>query len=260
MANYADYVQQEGGIEQEIGDAQNQQAERERNPDNGQFVASTPETDWEQRYKELEKLNSRQAQTLGDYRKTIDEFIASPTPSSSESHEEPSPITVDDLYEDPNAAIFRAVDQHPDVQSARALKVNYEAQERARQAQAFMDKHPDCQDIGKSPEFQNWVVEDTTRSDLYQRSDNYDFAAADALFNWYKAEKGIQAATAQADIQQAELISSSGELVQEPAKYSRHEYINNLKRAKQGDLDAEDWVRQNAAGYRQALSSGNVRD
>lgn len=262
MAKYEDYAkpQQEGGLEQEIDSAQQQQQERARNPENGQFVTSTPDVDWEQRYKELEKLNSRQAQTLGDYRKTIDEFIVNPTPPSSESQEPPQPITVDELYEDPNAAISRAVEQHPEVQQARELRKEYETQERQRQATEFISKHPDYQEVGQSPEFQNWVVEDATRSDLYRRSDQYDFAAADALFNWYKAEKGIQAAAAQQELQQAELISSSGEMVQEPARYSRHEYINMLKRSKQGDLDAEDWVRANAAGYRNALASGNVRD
>jgi hypothetical protein len=99
-----------------INDAASQQEARQeqpRDPATGQFVAdATPSTNWETRYKELEKLNSRQAQTLGDQRKLIDEYIVKdPTPNEEPSPQESyQPITVDDLYEDPNAALQRAVD------------------------------------------------------------------------------------------------------------------------------------------------------
>jgi len=262
MAKYLDYVKPNGdGIDVEIGEAAEQQQARARDPESGQFVA-TPETvDWEKRYLELEKLNSRQAQTLGEYRHTIDEYITTPTSSEPVPQAEaPSPITAEEMYEDPNAAVLRAVDNHPVVQEARDLKVSMERRDRAERADAFQTKHPDFQEIGATPEFQNWVVEDSTRQDLYSRGNQYDFSAADALFRLYKAEKGMKQVTTQQSIQQAELVSSSGEMVQEPATYSRSEYINKLKRSKQGDLDAEDWVRTHVANYRVALQSGNVRD
>jgi len=266
MAKYADYVkpsQQAGGLDEEIGHAANEQQERLRDPTSGQFVAdpaSTPNVDWEKRYLELEKLNSRQAQTLGEYRSTIDEYITNPTPDSQESNAAPSPITAEQLYEDPNAAIQQAVDNHPVVQEARATRDELEANKRLTEAKVFSDKHPDFQEISASPEFQNWVVEDGTRQDLYSRGNQYDFSAADALFRLYKAEKGMAQVAQQQNIQQAELVSSSGEMVTAPPTYSRSEYVNKFKRAKQGDLDAEDWVKTHAANYRLALGSGNVRD
>jgi hypothetical protein len=262
MARYEDYVQQqEGGLEAQIDSAGSQQQERQRNPDNGQFVASTPDVDWEQRYKELEKHNSRQAQTLGEYRSTIDEFINNPTPSASQEPEpELEPITPDDLYTDPNAAISRAVDQHPAVREAIRLKEDMALQGRQQEAAKFADKHPDFKEVHESPEFQNWVYDNPTHQNLYAKGQSYDFSAADALFSLYKAEKGMANVRSEQTIQQAELVSSSGEMVQTAPKFSRSEYVDKLTRARQGDLECENWVKRNAAGYREALGSGNVRD
>ena len=255
MAKYEDYLPKpEGGIEDEIEDASEQQDARQND--------ATQTVDWQQRYSELEKLNSRQAQTLGEYRKTIDEFITSPTPDedANTSAAPLSPITVDDLYDDPNAAVLRAVESHPAIQEAKALKEQITRQSREAELEAFASRHTDYQEIGGSPEFQNWVAENPTRMDLFQRGNSYDFSAADALFSLYKAERGLNQANEAKDIAQAELVSGTGELVQEEAKYSRSEYIDKLKRAKQGDLNAEDWVKTHSGNYRMALQAGNVRD
>jgi len=264
MAKIADYLPAPaGGLEGEIKDASQQQQERLRDPTSGQFIvdpASTPNVDWEKRYLELEQHNSRQAQTLGLYKQQIDTFITNPTPATPEPQVAPEPITMDALYEDPNAAIHQAVDQHPVVQEARALTQRYEADRLQRDADAFGVKHPDAMSIKETPEFQNWVVADATRMDLYTKGNQYDFHAADALFHMFKTEKGLANVTTQQAVQQAELVSSSGELVQEPAVYSRQEYIQKLMRSKQGDLEAEAWVKANAANYRIALGNGNVRD
>lgn len=251
---YEDYVKgSQDELSEEIKDAASQQEARAE--------PSTPSVNWEERYKELEKLNSRQAQTLGQYRQTIDEFITNSTSSNpSTEDEEPTPISWEDLSEDPNAAVLRAVESHPAIREARTLKDQMVKQERERSLASFSERHPDYQDIAQSPEFQNWVVDSPTRMELFQRGNQYDFNAADALFSLYKAEQGLTQSRQREEISQAELVSSSGELVQEPPKYSRAEYINKLKRSKQGDLEAEEWVKRNARGYREALMSGNVRD
>lgn len=258
MANFEDYLpggakDPSGGLRDEINDAAQQQQARQED--------ATPNTDWEQRYKELEKLNSRQAQTLGDYRKVIDEFIQHPTPNDNATPQEaPQPITAEDFYENPNEAVLRAVESHPAIQEARQLKEQMVKQERQSSMDQFVARHEDYQEVGGSPEFQNWVAEQPMRQELFQRADSYDFSAADALFSLYKAERGMQSQQQAADIAQAELTSSSGELVPDVPRYSRSEYIDKLTAAKQGDLKAEDWVKRNAAGYRNALMKGNVRD
>ena len=254
MAKYEDYVKvQASGIEDEIKDSSEQQVARQED--------ATQTVDWEKRYSELEKLNSRQAQTLGDYRKTIDEFISNPTQAEATPSEEPlSPITVDDLYDDPNAAVLKAVESHPAIREARELKHSIEQDRRQSELDAFAKRHDDYQEIAVSPEFQNWVVENPTRTDLFNRGNQYDFSAADALFSLYKAEQGLSQVTNAQEIAQAELVSGTSEIIAEEAVYSRSEYINMLKRSKQGDLDAEDWVKTHVANYRTALQNGNVRD
>jgi hypothetical protein len=260
MAKFEDYLpggqrDPNGGIEKEIEDAQQQQQAR--------IDDATPAVNWEERYKELEKLNSRQAQTLGEYRQTIDTFITNPTPTETkpEPTEVPPTISVDDFYEDPNAAVLKAVESHPAIQEARALKDEVERNRRQAELNAFTERHGDYQEIGTTPEFQNWVVDNPTRLDLFQRGNNYDFNAADALFSLYKAERGLTQVSQEASIAQDELVSSSGELPpREPPQYSRSEYIRTLTRSKQGDLEAEDWVKAHSANYRRALASGNVRD
>ena len=260
MAKFEDYLPQgakdpAGGIEGEILDAQGQQQARQAD--------ATPAVNWEERYSELEKLNSRQAQTLGDYRRTIDEFIQNPTPATiAEPLQEPAqPLTAEDFYEDPNAAVLKAVESHPAIQEARDFAKRVESDRIQAELDRFTGRHADYQEIGGSPEFQNWIVENPTRVDLYNRGNQYDFSAADALFSLYKAERGLTQVSNEQEIQQAELVSSSGELAPaEAPKYSRSEYIRNLTRARQGDLEMEEWVKTNAAGYRMALESGNVRD
>jgi hypothetical protein len=258
MAKYEDYVREvQGntpeGIDSEISDSAGQQAAR--------LDDATQQVDWEKRYSELEKLNSRQAQTLGDYRKTIDTFITDPTPEESQTPDiEPSAITVDDLYDDPNAAVHKAVESHPAIREAREMKQVMVERERQVELEGFTDRHADYQDITATPEFQNWVDENPTRRTLYLRGNSYDFSAADALFSLYKAEQGLSQATSAQELAQVELVSGTGELTQEPSTYSRSEYINKLMRSKQGDREAEMWVTAHSANYRIALGNGNVRD
>ena len=159
MAKYEDYlstqegaqakVAEEGGIAGEIVKADSEQQAR---------VDATPDVNWEERYKNLEKLNSQQAQALGTYRTMVDEYITKdPTPSESDSHVEDSPITSEDLYENPDEAVRRAVESHPAIKEARDIKAQLEAQQREADIASFGTRHPDYQEIAQSPEFATWV-------------------------------------------------------------------------------------------------------
>jgi len=247
-------------IEGEINLAGEQHQERQTTP-----VVSTPEVvDWEERFKNLEQHNSRQAQDLGLYRKMVDDYIVSPTSTTPVVEQESQPITVDDLYDNPDEAIQRAVESHPAIQEARELKADMDRQKQQNHYDSFLSRHPDAHAIGGDPKFAQWVEADPMRIELFQRGNQYDLSAADALFRLYKAENNISQMTAEQEqaqnIAAANLEESSALMVNEAPKYSRSEYVDKLMRARQGDLDAERWVQRNAAGYRMALSSGNVRD
>jgi hypothetical protein len=266
MASYEEYAkkyaQQEGndGLGDEIKDAEDQSVARQ------EADATQQQIDWETRYKELEKLNSRQAQDLGNYRKLVDEYISNPTPADDATpvQEDPKPITSDDLWDDPDAALSRAVDSHPAIREAKEIKAKLEAEAAAKEFTAFQERHGDFQDIAADPTFKNWVFENQTRMSLGMAADKGDLTAADALFSLYKAEKGLAAqsqAQQQADaVAQASLEGGYGAEPPAPDTYSRSEMLEQKIRAKQGDQAAERYVNSHAAAYRKALASGNVRD
>lgn len=262
MATFQDYVpggtlDPNGGLDSEIKDASQQQEAR-------QDDATPVVVDWEQRYKELEVHNSRQAQTLGDQRRMIDDFIVNPTPAQPVVAEPFTEPTSEEFYDNPAEAISKTVEAHPAIAEARQLIEEVKQRNILDAQQSFEGKHPDYKTISSDAEFRTWVEEDATRVDLYQRGNGYDLSAADALFSLYKADKGITQMTIEQEqaeaISQATLEASSGQLVLDKPQYSRAEYQLQYQRKNQGDQQAAAWVAANVEPYREALATGNVRD
>jgi hypothetical protein len=251
---YEDYAHlakpQEEKVDKEISEAQRQQEDRQE---------STPDTtDWEKRYKDLEVAYSRQGQQIGEYRKLVDDYLSS-TPEPEET-QEVRPITSDDIFDDPNSAVSKVVENHPAIKRVTELEKEL-AQTRADAArEAFRAKHPTFDEAVASPEFANWINSDTTRVELAQRADKFDMIAADALFSLWEAEHSRPQVPAQPDPSEVTLESGSGAEPPAPERYSRSEMLRVMTRAKQGDQQAQDYYKANAAAYRQALATGNVRD
>ena len=281
MATYEDYakkygVSNEEGLEAEIGQAQEAQAAREQvateNVESGfkmpdRFTGKSAE-DIARSYAELEKLNSRQAQDLGAMRTLVDSLAQSPNPQTA-NVEEPTPahtpITVDDLYDNPDETISKVVESHPALKRLEAIERELEAKKMEAALSSFVEKHPDHEAIGGDPAFQNWVAADSTRADLFNRARaQMDTGAADALLSLYKAESGLQTVRGEVERQTAlhdgMLETPGGTEPVAPATFSRQEWLRAMTRAKQGDLLAEEYIHQNGEAYRRALASGNVRD
>ncbi|KKK75751.1 hypothetical protein LCGC14_2870570, partial [marine sediment metagenome] len=144
MAKYEDYKkkaeQEENKIDVEVEVAAVQQEER---------IVSTPDVDWQKRYEALEIAHSRQGNQLGDYRKLVDDFISTPADSQEDSVDV-TPITPDDIYENPAEAVNRAVEAHPAIQDAKKLKEDLEQQKRDGLQEAFNAAHPDYQETANS--------------------------------------------------------------------------------------------------------------
>lgn len=257
-------------LEEGITEASQQSQERERDPQTGQFVTSTPETDWEKRYKDLETHNSRQAQELGtlrnevgQYKTAFDNYLLGDTPTP-EQEQTPFQVTSDDLFEKPDEVISHAVDNHPAI---RAMK---EAEERRKQeellaAQAnFQQRHPSYQETVTDPSFAEWVRTNPARVQLAQQADSYDFNSADVLFSLWEQEQQLQGLTSQNQseqaFQQAQLEEAG---VGEPppqSQYSRREMREMMIAAKQGDAKAERYLETHMPRYRAALANGSVTD
>lgn len=256
MADIKDYMP--GGkhykgpeVEAEIDDAAQQQEER---------IDSTPEdTDWQKRYSDLEIAYSRQGQQMGDYRKLIDEFVTT-TPDDSPDSVESSPITPDDIYENPDEAVRRAVDSHPAIKRVQDLELALEQQRALSMRDDFTARHPDFETTVKTPEFANWVAENQMRTELAQRGDRYDLTAADALLTLWDAENAASQVQRETDIDALGLETGTGVDSPAPERYSRSAMLEQKIRAKQGDLKAEAYVKAHAVHYREALGQGNVRD
>jgi hypothetical protein len=281
MANYEEYaakygVGNEEGLEAEIGQAQAAQQTRQtaavENVEQGfqlpeRFQGKSAE-DIARSYAELEKLNSRQAQDLGAMRTLVDSLNSNPNPQLAPVQEpEPvaKPITVDDLYDNPDETIQRVVESHPALKRLEAIEAKLAAKDVETAVASFASKHPDHETIGADPAFQNWVAADATRADLYNRARSQtDVGAADALLSLYKAENGLTTMTGEVDRQaklhDGMLETPGGTEPVAPATFSRQEWLRAMTRAKQGDLLAEEYIHQNSEAYRSALASGNVRD
>jgi hypothetical protein len=257
MAKYEDYVKArdpEAIAAKEIEEAAAQQATREETP---------PETDWQKRYKDLEVAYSRQGQQIGDYRKLIDEYVtATPENSQIDSVSE-NPITPDDLYENPDEAVRRAVDSHPAIQEVRSLKQDLEDERTTALRAAFNERHPTAEAVASTPEFANWVNEDATRLELAQRGHQFDMISADALFDLWEAEQAAQAVTVEDATAAVDAVGlETGTTVEPlaPERYSRGEMLEQKIAAAQGNESARRYVKQHAVAYREALAAGNVRD
>jgi hypothetical protein len=253
MAKYEDYIVEEIIIEDEIVDAGAQQEDREE---------STLEINWEKRYTDMEVAFSQQGQQMGDYRKLIDDFISTPATESATDSTEVSPITPDDIYENPDEAIRRVVDSHPTVQRVKDLEADLLQRSRAADLAEFRLRHPSFGETGQvPPDFGDWVMKSPMRVELARRADEFDMTAADALFSLYESEHPTTPNEAEAAVLDAAgLESSTGTELPEPERYSRSQMLAQKIRAKQGDIEAIQYVKSHAEAYRHALIQGTVRD
>lgn len=286
MANYEDYVKNlEGELENEIADAQDQQAHREEEApeaENGfevpeRFKGKSPE-EIARSYAELEKAYSRQGNDLGEMRKTLDEYIrlqsgveaSSNNTSSNDNHTNPNyteaddkQVSVDDLYEDTEGSISRVVEK-----SAGSRIKNLE-QEIAkarieRELETFEQEFPGWKDEVSTPEFSNWLAESPFRQRLAQAADGYDMDAARDLFSLYNEHKNIsqsrRKSKANEQLDHASLESGGPEASEQPQKFSRRALMDKRIMAKRGDDDAAQWLIDNAESIAIAYEEGRVTD
>jgi len=247
---------QEEGLSTEITQASDQQEER----------GSTPDVDWETRYKDLEQHNSRQAQELGSlrtdnaqYKTAFDDFLLNDSPTPAESQPDPTPITNDDLFDRPDEVINRAIENHPAIREAQETAEQQRRQAILQAKASFEGKHPSYQETMSNPDFSTWVKESGTRVGLAQRADKWDFEAADALFS--QALQGMTQQTQQAAaLEQATLESAGVGDAPPDKKFSRHEMREVMISAKQGDPKAERYYNSVLPAYRAALAAGEVTD
>ena len=143
-------------------------------------------------HQEAEKLLGRQSSEVGELRKTVDSYIKTQL-------EEPKEQVVEevDFFDDPQAAVSRAIENHPKIREAEEINKQYKQQTALSELQS---KHPDMQDIVQDNAFVEWIGASKIRTQLYQRADQgFDVDAADELFSNWKERKQIAQQTLELD-------------------------------------------------------------
>ena len=97
-----------------------------------------------------------------------------------------------DFFDDPNAAVSKAIDNHPKFRE-------FEEQQKAQHANAITQKlqaeHPDFLDVVSDVKFQEWVQESPIRTKLYVSAHNYDYDSAKELIGNWKERSLITSTT-----------------------------------------------------------------
>ena len=139
-------------------------------------------------HQEAEKLIGKQAQEVGEVRKLADELIKQNLQGKQQPVKEEEPEV--DFFENPQAAVRKTVDSHPDVLAARqaALEVK-----KMQIQQKLTQEHPDFTQIVQDADFVNWVKSSPVRIGLYAKADGeFDYDSANELLTTYKQLKGVK--------------------------------------------------------------------
>lgn len=144
-----------------------------------------------QMHRELEKRLGQQSQEVGELRRAFDDMIrdnikGKKTETAPEAEAEFDEV---EFFANPQAAVQRAIDNHPTLKAAQAQAQNAA---KAQSLAKLKAAHPDMEKIVGSPDFQNWVSQHDYRKKMFIEADqNYDFAAADELLSSYKERAGV---------------------------------------------------------------------
>jgi len=130
----------------------------------------------------------RQAQEVGEVRKLADELIKQNLGSKQQQTRQEEPEV--DFFENPQKAVQRTVDNHPDILAARQIT---QEMKRAQIQQRLAQEHPDFGDIAKDQDFANWVKSSPIRIKIFEQADSgYDFDSANELLSTYKQLRSVK--------------------------------------------------------------------
>ena len=138
-------------------------------------------------HQEAEKLIGKQAQEVGEVRRLADDLIKQNLQNNQKPIVEEPEV---DFFEDPQKAIRKTVEQHPDVLAAKQATQEFK---RMTIQQKLAATHPDFQQVVQDAGFAEWVKASPVRLGLYAKADGeYDFDSANELLSTYKQLKQVQ--------------------------------------------------------------------
>ena len=173
---------------EELGELEIEQQKIEQKPELTEKYRDKSLYDIVKMHQEAEKLIGKQAQEVGEVRKLADELIKQNLGSRQQQTRQEEPEV--DFFENPQKAVQRTVDSHPDIIAARQATLEMK---RAQIQQKLASEHPDFGDIAKNEDFTNWVKSSPVRIDLFKKADaEFDYDSANELLSTYKELRSVK--------------------------------------------------------------------
>ena len=172
---------------EELGELEIEQQKIEQKPELPEKYREKSLDEIVRMHQEAEKLIGKQAQEVGEVRKLADELIKQNLGSRQQTRQEEPEV---DFFENPQKAVQRTVDNHPDILAARQVTLEMK---RAQIQQRLAQEHPDFGDIAKDQDFANWVKSSPVRIRIFEQADSgYDFDSANELLSTYKQLRSVK--------------------------------------------------------------------
>ena len=173
---------------EELGELEIEEKKIEQKPELPEKYRDKSLDDIVRMHQEAEKLIGKQAQEVGEVRKLADELIKQNLGSRQQQTRQEEPEV--DFFENPQKAIQRTVDNHPDIQAARMATLEMK---RSQIQQRLAQTHPDFGDIARDQDFANWVKSSPVRIKIFEQADaGYDFDSANELLSTYKQLRSVK--------------------------------------------------------------------
>ena len=185
-----------------------------------------------QMHQEAEKLLGRQSSEVGELRKVVDNYIQAQLTTEPQQQQQVEEV---DFFTDPEKAVAQAIQNHPKIKEAESVSQQYRMQ---TALSALKTNHPDMESILKDTKFAEWIQGSKVRTKLFVAADKeYDYEAADELFNLWKERQQMigQAANAEKQsrkqaVRTASTGNASGSSESSPKKiYRRADIIKLMK-------------------------------
>jgi hypothetical protein len=173
---------------EELGELEIEQQKIEQKPELPEKYREKSLDEIVKMHQEAEKLIGKQAQEVGEVRKLADELIKQNLGSRQQQTRQEEPEV--DFFENPQKAVQRTVDNHPDILAARQVTLEMK---RSQIQQRLAQEHPDFGEIAKEQDFANWVKSSPVRIKIFEQADSgYDFDSANELLSTYKQLRSVK--------------------------------------------------------------------
>ena len=157
-------------------------------------------------HRNAESELGRRGNELGQYKSLTDQLLEFKRPNDlvkggadpDEVAAEKVEISSTELLDDPTSAVYKVVETALQNQNRKQEKQDAERALKEQQA-AFLDKHPDAEEIANSSQFVEWVGKSPALSKLGYEAAQGDLVAGDALLTEWKNRQEQQEAPAQED-------------------------------------------------------------